>query len=95
MVRVTGTLPDSRLARPADALNVPLATNPPVKATVPVAETAPALIVPEPLIVMVVLIAVEAWAPAQSKENNVNPQKILLNPLTAAGCNCVRIMSPP
>ena len=94
MLKVTGTLPDSRLVRPAVMPKVPLAVSPPVKLTVPVAETVPVLMVPDPLIVMVVLIVV-ACAPTHSKENTVSPQRIVLNPPAAARCNCLRISSPP
>ena len=91
MVKVTGTLPDSRLARPAVMLKLPLAVSPPVKLTVPVAETVPVLMVPDPLTVMVVLTVVSACAPTPSKETTVSPHRIVLNPPATARCNCLRI----
>jgi len=94
MVRVTGTLPEVRVNTEAVALKVPLATNPPEKVTVPVAETLPLLVDPVPLIVTVVLTVVEACAPTPSKENNVSPQRIVLDPLVAARCNCLRMFNP-
>jgi hypothetical protein len=95
MVRVIGIEPEVRFARDAVALKVPLAVNPPEKLTVPVAETLPLLVVPVPLTVMVVLTVVDARAPTPNKETNVSPQRIVLNPLVAARCNCLRISSPP
>jgi hypothetical protein len=96
MVRVIGMLPVVRLDAPAVAPNVPLAVSPPAKVTVPVAVTLPVLvlILPDPLIEIVVLI-VAACAPTHSQENKSPPRIVLVYPLVAARCNCIRIFSPP